>query len=76
MACFMSKYEYFVSKDCINFTKVAQGRIRLYGSEHIAEFEPIEARYVKIRALSTVGSESRIEELKNVGVAFGTLRFY
>ena len=75
-ACFMSRYEYSVSSDCLNFTKVASGRIRLYGSEHIAEFEPIEARYVKIRSVSTVGSESRIEKLKNIGVAIGALRFY
>ena len=75
-ACFMSRYEYSVSNDCLNFTKVASGRILLYGNEHIAEFEPVEARYVKIRSVSTVGSESRIESLKNIGVAMGALRFY
>lgn len=75
-ACFMSRYEYSVSNDCLNFTKVASGRILLYGNEHIAEFEPIEARYVKIRSVSTVGTESRIEEFKNIGVAMGAIRFY
>ena len=75
-ACFMSGYEYYVSNDCLNFTKVASGRIRLYGEEHINEFEPVNARYVKIRSTSTVGTESRKEEYANIGVAFGAIRFY
>lgn len=75
-AAFMSRYEYFVSSDCINFTKVASGKIRLYGDEHIAEFEPCCTRYVKLRSLSTVGSEMRKEQYQKIGVAIGALRFY
>lgn len=75
-AAFLSSYEYWVSDDCISFRRVASGKIRLYGEEHITEFEPCEARYVKLRALSTVGSETRKEKYQKIGVAIGALRVY
>lgn len=75
-ASFLSKYEYHISLDGIEFTKVTEGRILLYGSEHIAQFSPVEARYLKLRAVSTVGSETRKEKYKNIGVTIGSLRVY
>jgi len=75
-ACFVSKYEYYISSDCLNFEKIASGRIRLYGSENICEFPPVEGRYLKIRTLSTVGSEMRKEQYKNIGAAIGCIRIY
>jgi len=75
-ACFVSRYEYYVSMNGLDFTRVASGRIRLYGCEHITEFAPVEARYIKLRTLSTVGSEMRKERFRNIGAAIGALRVY
>ena len=75
-ACFVSRLEYYVSSDAVHFTRVARDRVRLYGCEHVTEFAPVKARYLKLRTLSTVGSEMRKEAFKDVGAAIGTLRVY
>lgn len=75
-ACFIANLEYYVSEDAIHFTRVAKDRVRLYGCEHITEFSPVEARYIKLRSLSTAGTELRKEQFKNVGAAIGCLRVY
>ncbi|MBP3605072.1 MAG: hypothetical protein J6J66_00595 [Clostridia bacterium] len=75
-AAFISRLEYYVSTDAIRFERVARDRIGLYGCEHITEFAPVEARYVKLRSLATVGSEMRKERFHKVGAAIGALRFY
>ncbi len=75
-ACFASGIEYYVSEDAVHFTRVARDRVRLYGCEHITEFAPTDARYLKLRVLSTVGSEMRKEQFKNIGAAIGALRVY
>jgi hypothetical protein len=36
----------------------------------------VQARYIKLRALSTAGTELRKEAFKNVGAAIGSLRVY
>ena len=76
IACFMSRYEYLTSIDGISYQPACQGIVRLYGSEHIAEFTPREARYLKLRALSSVGSETRKAQFQNTPVAIGALRIY
>lgn len=75
-ACFIANLEYYVSEDAIRFTRVAKDRVRLYGCEHITEFSPVQARYIKLRSLSTAGTELRKEAFKNVGAAIGCLRVY
>ncbi len=75
-ACFVSRLEYYVSDDAVHFTRVARDRIGLYGCEHITEFAPVKARYLKLRTLATVGSEMRKERFKTVGAAIGALRVY
>ena len=75
-ACFVEELEYYVSCDALHFTRVARDRVRLYGCEHVTEFAPVEARYLKLRTLSTVGSKMRKEKLKNVGAAIAALRVY
>lgn len=75
-ASFVSHLEYYVSEDAVHFTRVAKDRVRLYGCEHITEFAPVRARYLKLRTLSTVGSEMRKEAFRTVGAAIGALRVY
>ena len=75
-ASFASRYEYYVSLDAIRYERVAKGTVRLFGCEDICEFAPIEARYVKMRILSSVGSESRKPAYASVGASIGALRIY
>ena len=75
-AGFVSRYEYYVSLDAIHYERVAKGTVRLFGCEDICEFAPVEARYVKLRVLSSVGSESRKEMYSSVGSTIGALRIY
>ena len=75
-ACFIADLEYYVSEDAVHFTRVAKDRVRLYGCEHVTEFAPVNARYVKLRSLSTVGSEMKKEQFASVGAAIGALRVY
>lgn len=76
IASFMSRYEYETSMDGITFEPAASGTVLLYGSEHIAEFTPRKARYIRLKALSTVGSETRMERYRHVPVGFGSIRIY
>lgn len=76
IACFLSRYEYWTSLDGISYEPACQGMVRLYGSEHIAQFAPREARYLKLKALSSVGSDGSHVQFKNVPVAIGALRIY
>lgn len=75
-AGFVSRYEYYVSTDAVHYTRVAKGTVRLFGCEDVCEFAPVEARYVKLRTLSSVGSESREEAYASAGAAIGCLRIY
>ena len=75
-ASFASRYEYYVSSDAIHYERVAKGTVRLFGCEDICEFAPVEARYVKMRILSSVGSESRKPMYASVGASIGALRIY
>ena len=65
-----------MSLDAIHYERVAKGTVRLFGCEDICEFAPVEARYVKLRVLSSVGSESRKEMYSSVGSMIGALRIY
>ncbi len=75
-AGFVSRYEYYVSLDALHYERVAKGTVRLFGCEDICEFEPVEARYVKLRVLSSVGSESRESAYASAGSSIGALRIY
>ncbi len=75
-AGFVSRYEYYVSLDAIHYERVAKGTVRLFGCEDVCEFAPVEARYVKMRVLSSVGSESRKAMYASVGSSIGAIRIY
>lgn len=76
IAKMVSRYGIETSVDGVNYSPAAGSMIRLYGSEHIAEFERREARYVRFRALASVGADGRDKRYKDSPVSIGTLRFY
>ncbi|NLD88218.1 MAG: hypothetical protein GX633_08190 [Clostridiales bacterium] len=75
-AVFLSRYEVETSEDGESLVPASKGMMRIYGSEHISEFEERIARFIKVKALSSVGSETRKEEYKNAPVAIGCVRVY
>ena len=62
---FVSKYRISVSTDNVKYTDVKEGRILVFGDEVILDFDPINAKYVKLCVLSTVGGESDCPKYKD-----------
>lgn len=58
-ASFPSRYRVSTSLDGVHYTKVAEGRIRIFGSEEMICFPEHIARFVRFEILSTVGKESK-----------------
>ena len=58
----VSRYEIYTSTDGENYSLAKRAKAQTLGSENIIAIAPTEARYVRFKALSTVGSDSRIEK--------------
>ena len=64
----LDKYEFYVSKDGENWGEsVAKGKVKNYGKEMYKAFTERKIRYVKIKALSSIGGNT---------VAIGEINVY
>ncbi len=73
---FPSLYQISVSEDGKNYSEVKKGVFRVYGGEEIVHFNAVNAKYVKLEILSTVGKESFVKEFLNAAVAIGEITFW
>lgn len=72
----VSRYEIETSADGVTYLPAQGAQIRLFGCEHVAAFAPRAARYVRFRALASVGADGRNPAYQIMPVSIGTLRFY
>ena len=75
-AHYISDYEYSVSVDNVRYEKVASGMYREFGGEQIVRITPVEARWVRLKVLSTTGSASRKPGYTDKEVRIGELDIY
>ena len=75
-AHYISDYEYYVSADDVHYEKVASGMYREFGGEQIVRVKPVEARWVRLKVLSTTGSASRKPGYTDKEVRIGELDIY
>lgn len=76
IASLVGEYAVSVSTDGKSFCEVASGLIRVYGGEVIIRFAPVEARFVRFSAKSTVGALSHSERFADARVAIGELTVF
>ncbi len=76
LAGFVSRCAVSVSTDGKNFRQCYSGIIRTFGGEEIITFAPVNARYVKFDALSTVGRESGWKAHADATVRIGELTVF
>jgi len=72
-AALVSDYEISLSQNGEDFTKVAEGAIRIYGGEVLIRFERQRARYLRFIAKSNVGAACRIKKYDNCPLVIGEL---
>ena len=75
-ARFVSDYEIYISDESSDFKLVSKDTIRCYGEEKIDEFETTQARYIKIKVLSTAGSSQHKPKYKNSPAMIGEIYVY
>lgn len=76
VARFVSDYEIYLGDGNMKFELVSKDTIRCYGEEKIDEFDLRNARYIKIKILSTTGSSQYKEKYKNSPVMIGEIYAY
>ncbi len=76
LAGFVSRCAISVSTDGRNFRQCYSGIIRTFGGEEVITFAPVNARYVKFEALSTVGRESGWQAHADATVRIGELTVF
>ncbi len=75
-ARFVSDYEIYIADENFDFKMVSKDTIRCYGEEKIDEFEKAQARYIKIKVLSTAGSSQHKPQYKNSPAMIGEIYVY
>ncbi len=73
---YVTGYEIHTSCDGVQFTRVAEGKIRAFGDEEILHIPPHGARFVRFDVTSTVGKSSRIPTLLDSPAAVGELSVF
>jgi hypothetical protein len=73
---YVTGYEIHTSLDGVQFTRVAEGKIRAFGDEEILHIPPHGARFVRFDVTSTVGKSSRIPTLLDSPAAVGELSVF
>lgn len=56
LARFFRDYEISLSEDNVNYKKVCEGSVRVFGAEEYALFDEVNARYIRLKLLNTIGS--------------------
>ena len=75
-ARFISDYEIYVADESSYFKMDSKDTVRSYGEEKIDEFETTQARYIKIKVLSTAGSSQHKANYKNSPAMIGEIYVY
>lgn len=75
-ARFVSDYELYIGDEYQNFTLVSKDTVRCYGEEKIDEFELSQARYIKVKILTTAGASQYKKKYMNSPVMIGELYAY
>ncbi len=75
-ARFLSGYEFYTSTDGENYALAGKGTMLCHGGEQKVVFDGVNAKYIKLKLLSSIGSASHKPRYKNTPVMIGEIDIY
>jgi hypothetical protein len=75
-ASLAKQYEIYMAGEDEEYIKVADGFIRIFGEEEMVRFSKVQAKYVKVSFLNTVGSSYEKKGFENENIKLGGINIY